>query len=292
MTSARVSAFRAMGTDVGVTTPGGRHEEALARVRETFDVEERRCSRFRSDSELSRVNAAAGRWCEVSVGFEALMRFAIDRARATDGRFDPTVLAAVRAAGYDRDFAEIAGGAAGPASPAIPGGGWRRIDIEPGRVRVPRGVGLDLGGVAKGWTVDHAVAAALGAGTRWVLVNAGGDLRIAGDAPALEVAIEDPAERTAEVLRLRLARGGLATSSVRARTWGEGRHHLIDPETGAPADDAVIQASVWSETCAEAETLATWALLTGPPALGRVPAAIVTRDGDLVTSFPREVIAA
>jgi thiamine biosynthesis lipoprotein len=280
------SAFRAMGTDVTVLTPIAAHEEALGRARETFETEEQRFSRFRDDSELSRVNRSAGSWCEISVGFEALLRFAIGQARVTAGRFDPTLLAAVRSAGYDRDFAEVARAPGGPTGAPVPGGGWRTIRIEPGRVRIPDGIGIDLGGIAKGWTVDLAAAAGLEARAAWALVNAGGDLRIAGDAPALEAAIEDPGDRSAEALRVRLAAGGLATSSIRVRAWGEGRHHLIDPATGVPADDAVIQASVWAATCAEAETLATWALLTGRSALDRVAGAIVTREGDLVTSFP------
>jgi thiamine biosynthesis lipoprotein len=281
------SAFRAMGTDVTVLSPIAAHEEALGSVRETFETEEQRYSRFRDDSELSRVNRSAGSWCGVSAGFEALLRFAIGQARMTAGRFDPTMLAAIRSAGYDRDFAEVASAPERPPTGApVPGGGWRTVRIEPGRVRIPDGIGIDLGGVAKGWTVDQAAAAALEMGAAWALVNAGGDLRIAGDAPALEVAIEDPADRSAESLRVRLASGGLATSSIRVRAWGDGRHHLIDPATGAPADDAVIQASVWAATCAEAETLATWALLTGRSALDHVAGAIVTREGDLVTSFP------
>jgi thiamine biosynthesis lipoprotein len=287
------STFRAMGTDVAVLTPDdARPAGVLAGVRSIFEAEEQRCSRFREDSELSRVNRAAGTWTEVSPGFEALIRFGLEQARATEGRFDPTMLAAVRAAGYDRDFAAVSTGPVAPADAPVPGGGWRDVRLEPGRVRLPSGVGLDLGGIAKGWTVDLAADAALRTGAPWVLVNAGGDLRIDGDAPPLDVAIEDPWDRDAEALRLRLATGGLATSSIRARSWGEARHHLIDPETGAPSDDAILQASVWASTCAEAETLATWALLTGPRALRRVAGAIVTRDGDLLTSFPAEAVAA
>jgi thiamine biosynthesis lipoprotein len=287
------SAFRAMGTDVSVLTPDDApHAAVVATVRATFESEEQRCSRFRDDSELSRVNRAAGTWTEVSEGFEDLVRFALAQARATQGRFDPTMLAAIRAAGYDRDYGGLARGPVHAAGAPVPGGGWRGVRIERGRVRLPAGVGLDLGGVAKGWTVDLAAREALRAGARWALVNAGGDLRVVGDAPALDVAIEDPADREAEALRLRLVSGGLATSSIRARTWGEGRHHLIDPETGAPADDAVIQASVWARTCAEAETRATWALLTGPAALRCVAGAIVTREGDLLASFPAEAVAA
>jgi thiamine biosynthesis lipoprotein len=295
MTEARIrrSAFRAMGTDITVLTPDdGNHPEVLVRVRTTFETEEQRCSRFRDDSELSRLNRSSGRWCAVSAGLEAIVRFSLAQARVTDGRFDPTMLAAMRAAGYERDFDELARGAVPPAAAPVPGGGWREVGVESGRIRLPAGVGLDLGGVAKGWTVDLAAEAALAAGAPWTLVNAGGDLRIAGDAPPLDIAIEDPADREAEALRVRLSSGGLATSSVRVRSWGAGRHHLIDPETGAPADDAVVQASVWAESCALAETLATWALLTGPSALRRVAGAIVTRDGELLTSFGREAVAA
>lgn len=285
------SGFRAMGTDVSVLTPGDApHAAVLATARATFETEEQRCSRFSDDSELMRVNRASDTWVEISEGFEALVRFALAQARTTGGRFDPTMLAAIRAAGYDRDFVALDPTRA-PGAP-VPGGGWRRIRLERGRVRLPAGVGIDLGGVAKGWTVDLAAREALRVGARWVLVNAGGDLRVMGDAPALDVAIEDPADREVEALRLRLSSGGLATSSVRARAWGEGRHHLIDPDTGAPADDAVIQASVWASTCAEAETRATWALLTGPPALRDVAGALVTRDGDLLASFPAEAVAA
>jgi len=295
MSEARIRriAFRAMGTDVTVLTPEDAPRAAvLDRLRETFESEERRCSRFREDSELSLVNRAAGRWTRVSPGFEAILRFALDQARSTGGRFDPTMLAGVRAAGYDRDFAALSIGSVGPASEPVPGGGWREIAVEPGRIHIPEGVGLDLGGVAKGWAVDLAATGAVLAGSRWVLVNAGGDLRIAGEAPSLDLAVEDPADRRIEALRLRLSSGGLATSSIRARSWGEGRHHLIDPDTGAPADDAVIQSTVWASTCAEAETLATWALLTGASALRRVAGAIVTREGDLLTSFPAEAVAA
>ncbi|MGH2597687.1 MAG: FAD:protein FMN transferase [Actinomycetota bacterium] len=280
--------FRAMGTDVAVYLPssaGTVFAAASAIVEEVFAREERRFSRFRADSELSRVNGRSGRWTEVSEPFEALVRFALARAEATDGSFDPSALDAVIAAGYDRDFDEILAGARGALRPPRPCGRWRQIEIRDGSVRLPRDVGLDLGGVAKGWTVDVAVDAALCAGLPWVLVSAGGDLRIAGDAPILDVAIEDPGVTSEAAGWLQLATGALASSSTMRRAWGPGLHHIIDPRTGAPARTPVVQATVWAPTCAEAEVLATWALLKGTDAIDAVPCALVTEEGDLIVNF-------
>ena len=110
----------------------------------------------------------------------------------------PRCLRAVVAAGYDRDFDEVLAGARDALHPPVPCGRWREVAGPPGSVRLPRGVGLDLGGIAKGWTVDLAAAeAARCRRSPWAVVSAGGDLRIAGDAPPVEVAIEDPAERRA-----------------------------------------------------------------------------------------------
>ncbi len=262
--------------------------EALSRIRSVFSTEERRFSRFRGDSELSSVNAAAGRWTTISPGFERLVRFALDQAQRTGGLFDPAALDAVVAAGYDRDFDEVLAGARGALHPPRPCGRWPEIEVRPGALRLPAGVGLDLGGVAKGWTVDLAVDAALHAGLPWAFVSAGGDLRIAGDTPGIEVAIEDPADADTEVVRVRLSRGALASSSITKRAWGPGLHHVIDPRTGIPSDAHTLQATVWAPTCAEAEVRATWALLTGPSALATINGAIATDDGELRTNFRLE----
>lgn len=284
--------FRAMGTEVQVITPSTAdpcaRTEALSRIRSVFSTEERRFSRFRGDSELSSVNAAAGRWTTISPGFERLVRFALDQAQRTAGLFDPAALDAVVAAGYDRDFDEVLAGARGALHPPRPCGRWAEIQVRPGALRLPAGVGLDLGGVAKGWTVDLAVDAALQGGLPWAFVSAGGDLRIAGDTPGIEVAIEDPVDADAEVVRVRLSRGALASSSITKRAWGPGLHHVIDPRTGFPSDTRTLQATAWAPTCAEAEVLATWALLTGPSALATISGAIATAAGELRTNFAAE----
>jgi thiamine biosynthesis lipoprotein len=277
---------RAMGTTISLYGPDvARFDDAAHLVMETFSAEERRFSRFRGDSELSRINATAGSWTDVTRGFAALLDFALDRAAATDGLFDPTVLRAMEAAGYDRDIDEVIEAARGALHPPVACGRWREIEVLAGSVRLPNDVGLDLGGVAKGWTVDLATEAALGAGLPWLLVSAGGDLRIAGDAPLLEIPVEDPDEPVRALATLRLRAGALATSSTRRRSWGPGLHHVIDPRSGAPSATGVEQATVWAPTCAEAEIASTVALLEGAQASAHRPSLIIGEDGTVYRSF-------
>jgi thiamine biosynthesis lipoprotein len=286
--------FRAMGTVVSIVGPGasdGTFLNACASVETVFAREEQRFSRFRAESELSIVNGSAGRWTPVSPPFQELVEIALKHAERTDGLFDPAVLDAMIAAGYDRDFDEVIAGARGALRPPPPCGRWREIEIRPGAILLPIGVGIDLGGIAKGWTVDLAAEAAMMGGLAWALVSAGGDLRIVGDAPEIDVRIEDPNQPDETAAWLRLASGALASSSIVRRSWGPDLHHIVDPRTGAPADPLAVQATVWATTCAEAEVLSTWALLEGTGALDAVPCAFVFRNGDMLLNFGSEVAA-
>jgi thiamine biosynthesis lipoprotein len=280
--------FRAMGTTVSLVSATAAEPASRAadeRVRAIFLREEQRLSRLGDDSELRRVNASAGRWVPISDDLERLVRFALTQADRTGGLFDPTMLDAMIAAGHDQDVGAVLAGERGALHPPRPCGRWSEIEVRRGSIRLPPDVGLDLGGVAKGWTADLAAAEAVRAGLAWALVDAGGDLRIAADAPPDRCAIEDPMIANEEAARLRIAAGALASSSTTRRTWGSGLHHVIDPRTGAPSSAPVLRATVWAPSCAEAEVLATWALLTGPRALDRLQCAIATPDGDLMVSF-------
>jgi len=285
--------FRAMGTSVALLGPAGHpaFETAARAVARRFSVEEQRFSRFRADSELSRVNAGAGDTFTVSAPFAGLVALALDAAARTQGRFDPTVHDALVAAGYDRAFDELLAGARAALHPATPCGRWAEVEVDDRTLTLPAGVHLDLGGIAKGWTADRATEDALASGLPWAAVNAGGDLRLAGEAPPLPVAIEDPERPDRELLRLRMPGGGIATSSVAKRAWAPGRHHIIDPATGVPAETELLQVTVWADTATDAEILATDVLLRGRSAARDVPAVLVTRDGDVLVSMTVEEAA-
>ena len=288
MTDVARHRFRSMGTDVELIGPAADAAFGLASavVRSTFTREDRRFSRFRAESELSHVNRRVGTPTPISDAFATVVALALEGAKRTRGLFDPTLLDAVIAAGYDRDFDELLAGARIAARPGRPGGRWREIELGDRMLCLPGDLGLDLGGIAKGWTVDRAAEAAFEAGLPWALVNAGGDLRIVGDAPPdLEVAIEDPEGASGDLGRLRLGTGALATSSITRRAWAPGLHHLIDPGTGAPSDGDVLQATVWATTCAEAEVSSTAAALQGETFLELGAGLLVCRDGRILTNL-------
>lgn len=285
--------FRSMGTHVTVIVPGahstnGRLARAAEIVESVFTRQDERFSRFRPGTELSHVNGSAGVATQVSPTFLTMVQTALRAARATGGLFDPTILPALIDAGYDRDFDEIVAGARDLLHPPRPCGRWQEIEVDPdaGTVLLPVGVALDFGGIAKGWTVDVA-AERIAPMFPWVIVDAGGDLRLMGEAPAggLDIAVEDPFDPDGQVLRLRLTEGAIATSSVTRRSWGPGLHHLIDPRTSMPADTGVLQATVWSASCTEAEMGSKWALLAGPESLDRLAGVLVMDDGEVVTNL-------
>ncbi len=297
--------FRALGTTavVAVTDVAAR-AEAGAILTDELAAIDRACSRFRSDSELARVNAAAGRWVTVSRLFLDALAVALDAARTTDGRVDPTIGRALRMLGYDRDFASVAAEGMPLRVHFQRVAGWRAVSVDAalGRVRIPTGVELDLGATAKAFAADRAaarIAAATGAG---VVVNLGGDCSIAGTAPpggwTVRVTDRHDAPETAPGVTVALVAGGLATSGTTARRWTRGRrelHHVIDPDTGWSAAPVWRTATVAAPTCVDANVATTAAIVLGEPAISwlearELPARLVRPDGSTVTlgGWPRE----
>ncbi len=266
-------ARRQMGTTLAVVLPAG--EAALAEiVFALFEQWEATLSRFRADSELAYLNAHAGRAVRVSHLLFEVTSTALDAARATGGLYDPTVLRALEAAGYDRSFelVSVATAVAGEAPRAFLRG-WRRVVVDraSSTVTLPPGVGLDFGGIAKGLAVDAALSRLREAGATAALVDAGGDLRVHGVTPALAAwPISVPTPRA--VYRVHLEHGALATSGIGRRHWrraGKVMHHLLDPHTGTSAASAVWQVTVAAASTAAAEVAAKAAFLLGPAAGGR-----------------------
>jgi len=212
-----------------------------------------RLTRFSNESELSRVNASAGRWVELSGEMEEVLREALRAYELSAGLVNVAVLPSMEAIGYTRSLS------VGPAVaaldrakplPRLP----EVLEVGRGRARVLPGSAIDLGGIAKGWMADR-LCARLGAN---VLANLGGDLRATGPGPA-----GDGWPVGVAGVTLMLRDQGAATSSVRKRRWGD-LHHLIDPRTGLPSRSGLDEVSVVAETGAQAEVVAKTALLLGP----------------------------
>lgn len=275
-------ALRAMGTTVELHLDAEGADAALLAAEAEFARLEALLSRFLPGSQLSRLNRAG----ELAAGPDllAVVDAALTARELTAGRFDPTVHDALAAAGYDRSFELLPAGAGAPVLVGSACGGGVTLDAETASIRLDPGVRLDLGGIAKGYAADRALAILADAGP--ALVDAGGDIALAGKPWPVGV------ETSSGTITLELSEGALATSGRDRRRWnaadGE-RHHLIDPATGLPAEGDLLRVTAVAATATEAEVLAKALFLAGDADTAaaeadelEIPAVLVTRDGRTV----------
>jgi thiamine biosynthesis lipoprotein len=241
-------------------------------------------SRFRPDSELSRLNVDPREVVPASALLRAAVHAALEAAELSGGLVDPALLDGVEAAGYRGSFEpgrrldlrralREASGARRAAHPD-PRARWRFISVDDvaGTVTRPVGLRLDTGGTGKGHAAD--LAAELLDGYAFWMVDCGGDVRVGGDGGSARVVnIADPF--TGDVLEgLSMRQGAAATSALRARIWrgptGEVAHHLIDPSIGRPILTGLIAVTALAPTAVRAEALALAAMLSGPNAAPRL----------------------
>ena len=293
--------FGCMGCDMRVYVEGGPDSRGAARAaRHRLEWIDARLSRFRSDSELSRLNADPRPLVPASPLLRAAVRAALWAAERSGGLVDPTLLPDLERAGYRRSLTGIARAGLGQALAEAPARAparareeqrWRaiRVDDEGGTIARPPGLRIDTGGTTKGLAADMAAQVFKGSDpikTRW-FVDCGGDLRLdAADGEPFSVSVEHPLTRAvADTVEVRA--GAVATSGPGRRLWrgadGRAAHHLLDPATGEPAWTGLVSATALAPTALEAETLAKVALLGGAVrarrALARHGGVLVHDDG-------------
>ncbi|HEV8193527.1 MAG TPA: FAD:protein FMN transferase [Ktedonobacterales bacterium] len=260
-------AFHAMGTTISVLLPRRYAAAGLHTVQELFESWELTLSRFRAESELSRLNQHAGEPVAVSALLFHVLSSALLAAHVTEGRYDPTMQSQLARLGYDRSFDTLPNVLPADSRVARPGGGWRCIVINrtDRRVTLPEGVGLDVGGIAKGMAVDAAITRLARMGIASALVNAGGDLAVLGLPPRAEA--WPLAVAGLNVSRtIALQHGAMATSGIGRRHWRQGeraRHHLLDPRTGEPVQNDLWSVTVVASRCELAEVAAKAAFVAG-----------------------------
>lgn len=255
MSRDRVEArFGAMGREARVVVTGG-PPRADERARHLIEVVDRKWSRFRSGGEVSRINDKCGHAVVVSPETYGLVSRAVGAWRVTGGCFDPSVPASAPAGG----------------PPGVPSPGCARIDLDDRHrsVKLPAGVHLDLGGIARGFATDLAVTALVQQRAVGALVSIGSDVRVAGEPPRPEgwiIDVEDPL-RPGSLGCLRLRAGAVSTCAARgpgaARDSGSAER-LVDPATGAPARTGIAAVTVIAGEAWWAQALAKAAFVAGP----------------------------
>jgi thiamine biosynthesis lipoprotein len=263
-------------TELSVTVRGIPAPGVAAVLRDEVGRMETSISRFREDSELSDVNRRSGEWVPVSWYFVSVLNAALVAAEETGGLVNPCLATAVDAAGYHH----WRGGPidSGPGPMRMPPRrepppllhAWRTIAIRDAgshaQVRIPRGVALDLGAVAKGWLADRVATLVVDRFGVDTVADMGGDLRaIATREPWLiDVSPMGSDHPTHE---LSVWDAGIATSSVGRRAWsnpdGTRAHHIIDPRTGESAMTPWMSCSVVAAGAEGANAMSTAALVLG-----------------------------
>jgi thiamine biosynthesis lipoprotein len=265
--------FRAMGCQMlaALDLEPERARRLLEQTPRWFETWESALSRFRAESEVSQLNRRPGVPVAVSEIVWSVLQAARRAEKESQGLVTPVLLSALVAAGYTSSFDRLE--LEQEAHPAKPPSrlplSLRSVEIAPAErtVCLPQGLGLDFGGIAKGWAAHQAMRLLENYGP--ALVDAGGDIAISGpqaDGRPWLVGIEDPLRPGEDLATLRLGRCGVATSGRDYRRWkqdGRWKHHIIDPRTGEPADTDVLTATVVAPNVMEAEMAAKVVLILG-----------------------------
>jgi len=232
---------------------------------------EAKYSRFRPDSLVSRINAAAGRdWVQVDAEMDRFLDLCNSVHFMTQGLLDVTALPLMRLWDYKAAVPRI------PSTTEIAEArrlvGWKKVERKPGQVRLPEaGMALDFGGWGKEYAVDMVAGIAREHRITTALVDFGHDLHAIGAAPGKpgwHIGLEDPARPGVACWgSLALANRSVASSGdyLRGFTVNGVRYgHIIDPRTGFPVAHGARQVTVIAPTCLQAGILSTTAFIMNP----------------------------
>jgi thiamine biosynthesis lipoprotein len=256
---------------------------AVARVHRLMSFHE-------PDSDLGRLNRdAASRPVSVDPWTMCVLRTAIDLHRRSRGAFDIAVAPVLQSMGLLPPSARLRRRkTARPPTAAS-------VELLPGnRVRFHGPLVLDLGGIAKGFAVDRALAALRACGMRQALVNAGGDLAAFGPRPEA-VHIRDPRNPDRVICQVDVRDQALASSGGRfdpMRSPHTAAAAIIDPRGRCPPA-AVCGATVRAPSCMIADALTKIAMIAGESALDMLTAfhadaILIAADGSLHVTPERQ----
>ncbi len=267
--------FQALGTTCEVQYAAAdagqamRFETAAVGWVQAFEA---KYSRFRPDSLVSRINAAAGvDWVPVDAEMEQMLQLCETLHFMTHGVLDATALPLLRLWNYKAERPVL------PTLQQIMDArklvGWSKVQRAPGRVFLPLpGMALDFGGFGKEYAVDLVAQLALDHGITNALVDFGHDLRALGappGRPAWHIGLEDPAHPGSSSMSVALQGSkGIASSGDYLRCFtiaGKRYGHIVDPRTGWPVANGCLQATVIAGSCLQAGVLSTSAFVLGVP---------------------------
>jgi len=262
--------FHAMGCEILALIDHDIEAPMLKQVPIWFEEWEQILSRFRTNSELTHLNMIHDQPIQVSDTLWDVFGAAQKAEQMTNGLVTPTLLDAILEAGYDRPFDNLTPQTSFKLDSVI-------TTTQPltailanesnQTLTLPFGMGLDFGGVAKGWAAHQAMLRLQAEGP--VLIDAAGDIAISGpraDGNPWKIGVANPFKQNEELEVLNLNSNGVATSGKDRRRWlrnGILQHHIIDPLTGEPAETDLLTVTVIAPDVMQAEAAAKAAFILG-----------------------------
>jgi len=251
----------AMGSVVEIKLPEENRDlfppcfSEIARIEQEY-------SRFIPDSELSRANKNLGEWQDASPEFLSLLKTALFFSKETRGNFDITLKSELERLGYDSEYTF---------SEKMPEQGrfFRKslsrllrpvlVDEKTGKILLREEI--DFGGFGKGYAIDRVSSLLSRQGVSNFYVNAGGDVYAKGS-PPWTILLEHPDDPKRAIGKAEIDGIAIACSASNRRRWGNGAHHLLNPNTGLP-ENSMKAVFVLGKTAIEADALATALFASG-----------------------------
>ncbi len=257
----------AMNTYMTFTAYGNGASAALERAAAQIGEVEALWSVTREDSEIYRANHSGGQAITVSEETAALVAFALEMARKTDGALDPTIYPVLAAWGFTTDSKQVP--SQGQIDSLLAQVDYRRIELDGTGLTVPAGMQLDLGAVGKGYTADLVTQTLREAGVESAILSLGGNIQAIGSRPDgtdWRIGIRAPWEE-GNLGVLEISNAAVVTSGgyenyfedeAGTRYW-----HILDPATGAPADSGLQSVTIIGEEGRLCDALSTALFVMG-----------------------------
>lgn len=273
-----------MGTVARITANGNGASEAVEAVIQELERLTAAVDRFTPGSDIHSVNAGAGDWVDVKAETVELVERSLELARLTDGAFDPTVAPLINLWGFIEDpnaepdegsSPTILQGQRPPEHAAIEQTlqiiGYEFVEVDPANSKVRlthEKAELDVGGIAKGYGADRALALFKEHGIDSGLIDLGGDMFVVGrkpDGSEWRIGVVDPQAPGTALAVLSLSDKAVVTSGNYERYFeyeGVRYTHLVDPRTGYPQQE-LASVTVVAPTGTQADALATAVSILG-----------------------------
>jgi len=238
--------------------------ESMNRVREIEDL----MSKTIETSDIYKLNNSSGDKIDIALDTKLVLEKALYYSELTEGKFDPTIGVLVDLWGIGTDDPYL------PSQTEIENAlqyvDYNKLDLHENSAEVENGVKIDLGGIAKGYAADEVKKTAEEFGVESAFVNLGGNVLVIGKKPdgsSWRVGIQDPRRGRGNVMAVIEAEDKTIVTSGNYERFFEKDdkiyHHILNPDTGYPAENGLLSVSIISEDSFDADALSTSIYILG-----------------------------